>query len=365
MDENKDLLLDDNSKLKWFKKDYKRFLGKTTIIYGSTRSGKSTIIDEIMFLCKEYITSIFVICNSTVTISASTYYQKVPNNCIKNDVSIEWLEKFLEIQKGRTALYDTANGMKTLKSVFDKLPLSSDKDLERRINEFTNKSKISIENNTKIDSNQKKLNIQELDKEKENHLRKLYKSAIRKNRCIIEKDHVLTDDESICIKFLDFNPNMMLIIDDCAANIKKWIKSSTVIKELMYNGSHYHFTQVITAQDDKEIDSEIRKNALISIFTTDIASNANFTRTSNNYSKHMKAQAALCTKRVFKQIGNESKFKKLVYIQHDENPFLFTIADIYDSFRMGQDSLWKIDEKISSRNPNVANHKFVKKYAKH
>ena len=59
---NKDLVLADGSKLKWFKKDYKYFLNKTTLIYGRTQSGKSTIVEECLYLCKDYLTAVFVIC---------------------------------------------------------------------------------------------------------------------------------------------------------------------------------------------------------------------------------------------------------------------------------------------------------------
>ena len=54
----------------------------------------------------------------------------------------------------------------------------------------------------------------------------------------------------------DFNPNIMLILDDCASQFKKWYKKSSIIKQIFYEGRWRFFTTVITAQDDKEIDSD-------------------------------------------------------------------------------------------------------------
>lgn len=60
---------------------------------------------------------------------------------------------------------------------------------------------------------------------------------------------------------------MMLIFDDCAAKIKSFVKTSDTLKEIFYNGRHWYFSLVLTAQDDKEIETELRKNTAVSIFT--------------------------------------------------------------------------------------------------
>ena len=52
--DDKSLCLSDKTKLKWLPKNHKDYLNRTTIIYGRTNSGKSTIIDDIMYLCKDY-----------------------------------------------------------------------------------------------------------------------------------------------------------------------------------------------------------------------------------------------------------------------------------------------------------------------
>lgn len=366
MNTNKDLSLDDGSTLKWFKKDYKYFLNKTAIIYGRTQSGKSTIIDEIMYMIKSYISIPIVICQSSVTVQSSPYYGKIPNNCIKSNVTKEWLIEFMNTQKGRAAIYKTANDIKTLKSLFDKIKTNDISSIESQMINNANIHINKLHNNPGIDFAEKKSQITAIENIRDENLIKLYKTCIRKNKPELERKTNLTTEEKCCVNYLDFNPNVMLVFDDCAASFKKWVKESEVIKEMFYNGRHYFITQIITAQDDKEIDSELRKNALVSIFTTSQSSGANFNRSSNNYTKADKKLADLCATRVFNSESENSRvknFKKLVYLQSEAQPFYYTIADLYDDFRIGCDAIWELDEGLDAISGNNNNsNEFFQQY---
>lgn len=366
MNISKDLQLSDGSSLQWFKKDYNKFLNKTTLIYGRTQSGKSTIIDEIMYLCSSYISACFVICQSSMTVSSSPYSGKIPDNCIKSNVTKEWLEEFMEIQKGRATLYRTANDIKTLQSVFAKIKTPEMDHLIVSIVTKANAHIHSITVSNNLDYAQKKEQIDAISNMRNEELIKWYKNFIRKYKPTLELRTDLSSDEKCCVNYLDFNPNIMLIFDDCAASFKKWTKESEVITEMFYNGRHYFITQIISAQDDKAIDSELRKNALASIFTTSQAATANFTRASNSFAKETKIRAALCANRIFKTTaGNTTNYKKLVYLQGNNivEPFAYIIADIYDNFKIGCDALWNLDSKINETNKgNDSNNAFFNKY---
>ena len=346
----KDLLLSDGSFLRYLKKDYKFYLNQTTLLFGQTASGKSTIINDIMYMCKDYIPNIFVICLSVVTVSSSDYYNKIPTNCIKSTVTKEWLEDLMRIQKGRASIYKTASDRATQKRVFDKIATSNEFALENDILNKSNSFINIINNNSKLDFAQKKEQISEIEDIRNKHLKELYKTHIRKNKIRLETRNDLTKEEICCVKNLDFNPNLMLILDDCASSFKKWVKESTIIKEMFYMGRHSFITLIISSQDDKEIESELRKNAIITIFTTSQAANANFCRASNSYSKLIKQRADLCTNRVFNNQSNRNH-KKLVYHSksHQDN-FYYTIADLYPQFRMGCNSIWELDKGISELN---------------
>jgi hypothetical protein len=347
---DKDLILDDGTTLKFLKKDPKFFLNQTTLLFGQTASGKSCLIDEIMYLCKDYIPNIFVICLSVVTISSSAYYNKIPTNCIKSTVNKEWLEDLMRIQKGRAAIYKTANDPSTLKLVFDKVKSSNEIALE---NDILNKSASfinTINTSAKLDFAQKKEKTTEVEDIRDRHLKELYKTYIRKHKISLENKSNLSKEEICCVKNIDFNPNLMLILDDCASSFKKWVKESTIIKEMFYMGRHSFITLIISSQDDKEIDPELRKNAIITIFTTSQAANTNFDRASNSYSKYIKKRSEACTNRVFNN-QNTKNFKKLIYHSKSfQDHFYYTIADLYPPFKMGCNSIWELDKGISELN---------------
>lgn len=359
--DDKSLHLSDRTKLRWLPKTHKYYLNRTTIIYGRTNSGKSTLIEEIMFLCKDYIPTVFVI--APTNSSNNAYTDKIPSQFILKDIDVEWLDKLLTRQKNSAGAYINANKIEMLKRLFDKISDNTSKNLEMSIIKKADSSIIFVDDSSMEFSHKKSQKSQILE-DRDNMLRKLYKTSIRYNKVVLESDDSLSKTEKAALSFLDFNPNIMLILDDCASKFKKLYKKSTAIKEIFYEGRHYFFTTLIAAQDDKEIDSELRKNTTISMFTTSQAATSNFERTSNGYAKHERLRAKLCTESVFKQDDNDIKhFRKLVYIQNETDPFRYTIADMYDDFRMGSLPMWEYSERIGKKNDNLhKNNKLLETY---
>ena len=141
---------------------------------------------------------------------------------------------------------------------------------------------------------------------------------------------------------------------------------TTAIKEIFYEGRQYFITTIITTQDDKEIDSELRKNSMINIFTTAQTATAAFERSSNSYPKHVKDRSKYCIEAIFKQEpGKPQHYQKLVYIQNLTDPFRYTIADLYDEFRMCSDSIWEFENRLSSKDKDdsLENNPFFTKYS--
>ena len=210
----------------------------------------------------------------------------------------------------------------------------------------------------------KKSQKNQILEDRDTMLRKLYKTTIRFNKVKLEQNSSLSKSEKAALSFLDFNPNIMLILDDCASTFKKLYKKSSAIKEIFYEGRHYFFTTIISSQDDKEIDSELRKNTTISIFTTSQAATSNFERPSNGYAKHERIRAKHCVETVFKQDENDLKhYQKLVYIMNEADPFMYTISDLYDNFRMGSLPMWEYSDKIKAKYGTVnKNNKMIDSY---
>jgi hypothetical protein len=361
MTDDKSLFLPDKTKLRWFSKDYKYFLNKTTVVYGRTNSGKSTIMEEIMYLCKDYIPTVFVV--APTNSSNNAYTDKIPPQFIRKKLDVDWLDKFLKRQKYSAGAYINANKLEILKLLFNHISEHTSQTLESSIIRKATNSIIFIEESN-MEFVHKKNQKAQITTERDNMLRKLYKTTIRFNKVKLEQNITLSKTEKAALSFLDFNPNVMLILDDCASTFKSLYKKSTAIKEIFYEGRHYFITTIISSQDDKEIDSELRKNTTISVFTTSQSATSNFERPSNGYAKHEKQRSKYCIETIFKQDENDTKhYQKLVYLQGEADPFRYTIADVYDDFRMGSLPLWEYSEKIKSKHDNVnKNNSIIDKY---
>lgn len=346
---DKDISLDDGTELKWLSKKGNVYLNQTIIIYGRRNSGKSTIIEEIMYLCKDDIVFPFFICQSGK--NDTDLGDRIPNNCIKRDITKEWLETLLLQQKTRSEMYNIANKMDNLRSLFKKIKKNNKAELlEQKIIADGENYINTINKNDNFDYAKKKSQVTKIYKVQAKKLTHLYKTNIRAYKHYLDsKKDELTMIENCVLSYLDFRPHMILIFDDCAASIKIWIKESPAIKEFFYNGRHYYTTIIITTQDDKEIDSSLRKNTMVSIFTTAQAAISNFSRSSNAYPKHEMKRAELCSKRVFRQdTPGIDNYKKLVYLQTDMgDPFCYTISDLYEDFRIGCPSLWILNSKLN------------------
>ena len=233
-EESKYLILRDGSKLGWLEKDYNYYLRKCTLIFGSSGTGKSTIIDEIMYLLKPHIPLCFVI--APTNMSNQAYTGKVPKRFIKDgrdlDKLVTWLEKFVSRQKNTAQLYMIANNLKNLKCLFDKVSDAPAKELEKSISRKADDSLIFIDESEQMNFAQKKAQKTMIKVERDRMLRKVYKTSIRFHKIALEKVKSLTKVERVTLTFLDINPHVLLVLDDCASKFKKLYKLTTAIKEM-------------------------------------------------------------------------------------------------------------------------------------
>lgn len=348
------------------KKDF--FIKKLTLLFGASGTGKSTLMDEILILCKDDIPVVFAIAPTNQ--SNGMFDDKIPPRCIKDGkdphVTVKFLEDFLQRQKDVSELYKLSNNADILKPMFDMISNERDRLLETKIIRQAVNGTDTITKDNQLNIAQKKQRRRQISDVRDKTLIKLYKTVIRGNK---QRLKPMVDDDKfkkVALECLDINPNCMLILDDCAAFFKVWYKLSTAVKDLFYAGRQYFITTIITSQDDKEIDSELRKNSMISIFTTPQIATANFERKSNHYPKFVVNKSKLCISEVFKQMdGEETHFRKLIYINNLADPFRYTIADLYPDFKMGADSTWEISEKLQAgKKVSVETNPFFERYAK-
>lgn len=320
------------------------FLLQSTILYGGSKTGKSTIIYHIFKILQRYI-PIFVVISPTAA-SNGDYDGRVPALLIFKNPTKDVFRDVYFRQEAAAAFYRRANNIPVLAGLYAKI---KDHRTDGVIKTIMTKRSIAVRkaraqyggDSSKLDEE-----VRAIKSTYDETLRNVYRVVIRKHKAYLEKQN-LNDKEIYCLKYLDFNPNLGLIVDDCAAQIKQWGKDETVSK-IFYQGRHNYITSIYTFQHDKLLDSNFRQNAFVSIFTEDKAARAYFGRQANNFDKDEIKKAAEYIKKVYKK-----KFYKLVYVRESKQPYQYIKADLFPKFRVCFPYVWKYCELVESDEDHI------------
>jgi len=335
-------------KTRFLDKTYKHYLNKSTILFGASGSGKSTILIDILFQIKDHVPIIFVFSPTSDTNNA--FDGIVPAPLVYQNVDIEILTSIYNRQQAATKIYNTVNNIQTLRAIF--ITVASPGELKSETVALSNASKlINKQQNSTIGIAEKKQAVADISNLRDKYLIKLYKNTIRNNK-ELAKHKVPGTATQYVLKYLDFNPNCVVVLDDCGAVLKRFQKEE-VVKKIIFQGRHSHINIILTLQDDLNLDSSIKKNAFVNIFTTARCATAYFERGSNSFSKKDKELAARIITNTFTA---SSDFKKLAYIRDDIDPFRYIVADIHENFQFGAPSIWTLCNKISKNN-NICDFK--------
>jgi hypothetical protein len=319
-----------------FSKDIDYFLNRSVMLYGASNSGKSTIIRDILHKLKDYIPNVCVIC-PTNNLNGS-YNGLIPKPLIHTEVKENLLDDILKRQEVNVKIFNLINNLDKLEFLYKNLYKKDNLKLQKILSSYDSvKSKL-----TEIGSG-KKFELEIVHKKE---LKKFYKHEIHKNIKYLDKMD-LSKNDKILIKHIYINPNFLLIIDDAAVNATTWCKFNSV-KELFFNGRHHRVTFMIAFQDDKLLESSLRKNAFINIFTTDKVCNAFFERPANNFTRAEKNKMIDLVNAVFKEKKSDGKknYKKLVYLRECTPTTYYMEAGLVEDFKFGSEYLINYCNKI-------------------
>jgi hypothetical protein len=327
--------------VKLLEKDAKYYLNRSTILFGASDSGKSTILIEILYLLKQHVPNIFIF--SPTNASNGTFDGIIPSRVLYDRLDIDILKEIYKRQQAASKIYKIANNIQTLRGLFNMVASFDETEIAKREQNKAEQFIKKKESDLSSSYSDKKSVIVEIKQTRDRFLIKFYKSVIRNNISTLEKKK-LPQQSKYAVKYLDFNPNCVVIFDDCGAELKKFQKEE-VVKKIFFQGRHDFINLIITLQDDTNLDSDIKKNAFVSIFTTQQCASAYFDRKSNSFPKKEKLHAAKVISLIFAD-GSKKNYKKLVYLRNAPDPFRYTIANLYEPFKFGCSSLWKMCEEI-------------------
>ena len=296
-------------RVKFLEKSPKYYLNRSTILFGASNSGKSTILIEILYLLKDHVPNIFVF---APTAEANNAFEGiVPSPLVYKNVEISILKEIYKRAQAATKIYNTVNNLTALRILFERV--ADYKSVEIAKTAYGNANAIISrkKNDQAINFVERRSAISEVKEVRDEFLKKLYKCVIRSNKHRL-KSMGVSDKEQYIIKYLDFNPNCVVVLDDCGAVLKKFQKEE-VVKKIIFQGRHNYINIILTLQDDLNLDSSIKKNAFVNIFTTSRCAAAYFERGSNSFSKKEKEKANKIINYIFTP-SVKKDYKKLVYL---------------------------------------------------
>lgn len=328
--------------------DYSLFLDQSTILYGASASGKSKFIIDILYHLRKKVGQIIVVSPSEQSNRTYTKSGIVASPLVHYTLTEQLLITIWKRQEMFSAVYTRANQPDILRALFDKLDLPQKvKDLIDGINDIRKKKKEEIQEQF-IDKALQKKQIEEIDQKYQELLVVIYKANIAKNKNYLTSLN-LSKEEKFSLKYLNFNPRMVLVFDDCSAQFKK-IKTpqgKATLGDIFYRGRHAYLSIIIAVHDDKLLDSEWRKNSFVNVFTTPRAAHTYFGHDSNGFSKDTLKQVNQWIPHVF-----GSGYQKLVYIRgHDK--FYRCTAKLHEDFQFGSYFIRDYCKKIESNGLTV------------
>ncbi len=316
-------------------------MDRSAVIYGPSGSGKSKIIVDIMSALNNHVEQIIVI---SPTDSQNGTYSKggvVPTPLIHYKLDDKLLETIWARQEMLAAVYARANKVTVLSSLFNRLNLRVVKDILEKA-EIAKAAKIQEAHEQYSDKARAKKVVEDIGKEYDKFFMLLYKKYISEHKEKLAKMD-LDPDEAFTLRYLGFNPRLLLIFDDCTADFKrlKSPRAKSVMGKLFFQNRWVFITVVIACHGDKNLDADLRTNAFMSIWTTENSANVFFAHEANGFPKEIAKRVTQWSPQVFKG------FQKLIYVREHDKFYKYT-AESHEGFKFCSPAVRSYCKKIES-----------------
>jgi hypothetical protein len=337
------------------------FVDRSLVIYGPSNTGKTVITKNIMQTVCGHIEQIIVVSPSEPTNRSYAgfvdppfiHYRLFlpdPLNPKKDDGAkgaLRFLEAIWKRQEMMGAIYSRANEPGTLGKLYARLPKTARLEGLRFIEAINAKRSRVVERVRRAyadEPGKREEKVKEANEKFKKMLVLIYKKYIAASYAVLWAAGDLTDDERNSLYYLNFNPRLLLIFDDCAAQLKTFF-GKEIFRLLFYQNRHSHVTVIVCCQDDTDLPTNLRKSSFVSFFTEPIVCLSNFDRPSNKFPKPTRQYVSDITSDVFK--GH----RKLAYIREDEKRQHFYHVEFpYPKpFRFGSEASHELCDAVQSK----------------
>lgn len=345
-----DLIYIDNKPIPRVDDSRKYFLNVLTILFGPSGSGKSSLIMHILNTVRDVIPMGIVCCPTAA--SNGDYDKIIPSECIYDDLTADLMKKIFVRQSNVLAMYSMVRDINTLRPLFNLVADAASSDKIQKLDKLIRNSITKVRD--AYDPDEIESVIEDLQSRYQKKVVKIMRACIKDN-CQALSGMNLSEVQKSILNNLEINPNLLLIIDDCAASIKEW-RDLEETKKLFFQGRHFKVTTIISFQNESILPVPLRSNAHISIFTTKKIATTYFLKASSGVSPDERKWIEKIAAIIF-AIGDDSRanHKKLVVFSNiiaTEAKIQYIIG-IPKRKRFGSIATWEMCNRMRRETPNV------------
>ncbi len=335
----------DGHKFKEYVFCHKDFFNKGCIFYGSTGSGKTFLMKDLLFQLSPYFPRV-ILFSPTAEITGD-FENIVHPALIIPELTAETFNTFYDAQEQIAEMYRFVNRTEILTAIFKKIYINTDfmtkygdimKKFEQKLNSIHHE-------NTNIMEEQK----QKLRTDVNKMLVKFLKACIMQARNNLNLDDFDADEQKV-IKHIDLDYNTLVIFDDVQnemAALMNKKETKTKINNLFTRGRHYGITHFHTLQDDSSFAPGLRKNAKISILTQSSIADSFITRASNGIGKEDQRHGLKLISQLFQ---TEDDHRKIIFFKDlsGEQKFQYYTAQPRGLFKVNAQIINDFCDKIKT-----------------
>lgn len=330
--------------------DYRDFLDRTTVLYGGSGSGKSFMTVDIMYHLRPHIPQVIVV-SPTDPVNRTYSNGLVRTPLIHYTLTEGLLLKIWERQEALSAVYARANEFATLQKLFVRLNIPHVNSMVEKVHSCKADNVAKVQEQFADNKQVCAKKITEIEEKFKEFITLIYKHFIGKHARELRAMN-LAPDERHALKYLHFNPRMLIVFDDCSADFKtiKSARGKAVLGKMFYQNRHVFLTIIMGIHDDKLIDSELRKNSYMNVFTTHQSAHAYFCKASNAFPLEVRKQIDAWTQAGLWKAND--KCQKLIYNRQKDQFFRYT-AKKHPAFSFGSQSVHEFCDKVEAQGVNI------------
>ena len=323
MSEGTSIFTDDDVEIPYMEWDAEHYLDKSTLLYGASNSGKTYIIRAILYLLRNLIPNVLLVAPEN---TQPQYDGLIPKCCMLEDLTKEKLESLWRRQCDLKQIWDIANNIDLLESIFTK---------------GQDRQAIML----------------------------IYKKSIREHRESLLRNPYLSIKEKMAVMYIDINPRLLFIIDDSSECFIRWQayfsknKDDNIFDKLLTKGRHQLITTLIASHDDTYIKSNMRKNAANSIWTTNQSLNAYVLKPNAGFSPAERKMMIKIADRIFSPqiIGGKKiqTFQKMIYVRNLAPSYRYLIAGSHEDFKIGCSEIWELEKRLPKKEQGLEHNQFL------